>query len=92
MKYIISKRINIDLYKASSLHSNDIIEIHQNDAISLKNELEALGATVQIVDKKSNEAKGAIYVVSGVQKHTRDLLHQAMENAIQVINETKKER
>ncbi len=93
VKYIISKRINIDLYKASSLHSNDIIEIHQNDVISLKNELESLGATVQIVDKKSNEAKGALStVVSGVQKHTMDLLHQAMENAIKVINETKKER
>ena len=93
VKYIISKRINIDLYKASSLHSNDIIEIHQNDVISLKNELESLGATVQIVDKKSNEAKGALStVVSGVHKHTADILRQAMENAIKVINETKKER
>ena len=28
--------------------------------------------------------------MSGVQKHTMDLLHQAMENAIKVINETRK--
>ena len=92
VKYIISRRINISIHDAFSLDSNDIIEIHQNDVISLKNELESLGATVQIVDKKSNEAKGALStVVSGVHKHTADILRQAMENAIKVLNETKKD-
>jgi|GEM_PF-2526207 len=51
VKYKISHRTNLDIYKANSLSYNDVVQIHQNDAINLKNELEALGATVQIVDK-----------------------------------------
>lgn len=55
VKYKISHRTNLDIYKAYSLSCNDVLQIHQNDAINLKNELEALGATVQIVDKNSME-------------------------------------
>ena len=92
VKYKISHRTNLDIYKAYSLSCNDVVQIHQNDAINLKNELEALGASVQIVDSKPDEAKGALStVVSGVHKHTVDILRQAMENAIKVLNETKKD-
>lgn len=92
VKYIISRRINISIHDAFSLDSNDIIEIHQNDVISLKNKLESLGAIVQIVDKKPDESNEVLSsVVSGVHKHSVDILRQAMENAIKVLNETKKD-
>ena len=55
VKYKISHRTNLDIYKANSLSCNDVVQIHQNEAISLKKELETLGASVQIVDKNSLE-------------------------------------